>query len=148
MEVTIKLKEINANHNNVVSENLSTLHRKFTGKIFYYLNLYDVKSDLIVNGMIGMALQSNISFITNPLTTTTTTTTISNISVDKYIIGKIFDRNIYIDPIKKWNDNTIEFDIDKLTLRSNKINKILKNNKYIDYLEKIVIEQEIVDLLM
>lgn len=156
MKINIKKEDINLD--NCVDAN--QVLQNFVNYIIKILTEYKVDY-IITNGNIASCLQDSIYFNFEPQK--------SLIGLvhngEPYIIGNLCDKqlydknivkikiikdngiNIFVDPYIKWNDNIIKTMYDKSTLTSFKINKI-NNSEYIELLEEINVDNEIVDKMI
>lgn len=114
----------------------------FIRKILMYLRRYNVK-EIITNSQISMILQDNSSFIFDKLNNN-----IIQYTADPYLVGTIYDVLVKVDPQMRWNDNRILPKDSMLRLRKEKIFKILKKKKFEDFIEEIVIDEKLINMLV
>ena len=140
----IKYEDIDNGDNGDIDvlKNITYQRRLFT-KIVNYRNIY-LFNEFITNARIGTILQNSsaYTYINMKSTISLQTTT------EPYSFGTLFGINIYIDPLLTWTDNRILIKEDKIILRRKKLDKILNKKSNIKYLEEIIIDEKIIDMLL
>lgn len=124
--------------NNSMSESMVMRHRKFLTKINLFSNKYNFNS-ITIGLKVAMVIQDSQFFMN---TYSQSTIQLSN---EPYIIGKIFNINVYVDPMLQWDNNEIIINNDLIYLRKLKIKKIKKIDSNIKYIDKIVIDNELLE---
>ena len=112
--------------------------------IYVHLKKYEVK-EVVTNSHIAYLFSEHRSFVSSNNTTTFIITPSMN---EPYLYGIIKNEiKIYSDPNMKWTDDRITPKYDLSVIRRNKLHKI-SNKEYKDYLEEIVIDKKIGDMLI
>lgn len=139
MKIYITEEDFNIrNHTN------SEVNETFINHIYVPLKKYGVK-EIVTNSHLAYLFSEHRSFVTSNNTTTVIITPSIN---EPYLYGIIKNEiKIYVDPYMRWMDDKIIPRYDLSTMRRNKLNKIL-NKEYKDYLEEIVIDKKIGDMLI
>lgn len=125
--------------NSTLEKHVFNTKKKFATKIIHFHNVYGF-NEILVNARVGILLPYNSA----PLNTTFPTT----LSSRPYPSGTLAGINVSIDPMMTWNDNRIIIRENKLLLRKMKLDKILKRNNSIRYLDEIIIDEKILDILL
>jgi hypothetical protein len=129
---------------NIKNHTHSEVNETFINHIYVHLKKYDVK-EIVTNSHIAYLFSEHKSFVSSNITTTVVITPSMN---EPYSYGVIKNEiKIYVDPYMRWMDDKIIPRYDLSVIRRNKLHKIL-NKEYKDYLEEIVIDKKIGDMLI
>ncbi len=129
---------------NIKNHTHSEVNETFINHIYVHLKKYDVK-EIVTNSHIAYLFSEHKSFVSSNNTTTVIITPSMN---EPYLYGIIKNEiKIYVDPYMSWMDDKIIPRYDLSVIRRNKLHKIL-NKEYKDYLEEIVIDKKIGDMLI
>lgn len=96
---------------------------------------------IMTNGNIASCLQDSDKYGRIPLFVNYNRDTMGK----PYNIGTISNRILVVNPYQRWDNNIIDIIYDKSTIKTLKINKLLKRNQQI--IEKIIIDEEIMNRL-
>ena len=137
MKITIGLEDLDI----IVPNSTSEIYKLFHKKVYKYLKMYEA-TEIITNGHIGVVLQDFQEFksegveynlippIPNP-----------------YLIGSLDVIKIYVDPMMMWSDNRILVKGSDIKLRIEKILKMKGKKKFEDFLEEIIVDEKLGNML-
>ncbi len=114
----------------------------FISKISMYLKRYDVE-EIITNSKIGTVLQDDNRFIYEPLNNVLS---IAH-KPDPYLIGNLYNIKVKVDPNMRWDDDRIIPKGSELRLRKEKILKILGKKEFEDFIEEIIVDKKLSNML-
>lgn len=126
-------------------ENILTYNRILITNLIKLNNIYKFNK-IITNTRIGNILQDSSLYSFGNVNHTLNT--IKHVSNETYLLGTLSSFNVYVNPNLTWDDNNIYITIDKLELRRLKMEKIINNDYDKSFLEKIIIDNKILDILL
>ena len=137
MKITIGLDDLDI----VVPNNTSEIYKLFHKKVYKFLKMYEA-TEIITNGHIGSVLQDFEGFKSDgPLYN------VNAVRPDPYLIGSLDVIKIYVNPMMLWSDNRIIVKDSDMKLRREKILKMKGKKKFEDFLEEIIIEPKLGNIL-
>lgn len=137
MKITIGLNDLDV----VVPNNSSEIYKLFYKKVYKYLKMYEV-TEIVTNGHLGGVLQDFNGFESEG-----TQYNLMPPKTDPYLIGCFDIIKIYIDPTMLWTDNRIIVKGSDSRLRREKILKVKGKKKFEDFLEEIIIDSKLGNIL-
>lgn len=140
MKITIGLEDLDV----VVPNSTNEIYKLFHKKVYKYLKTYEA-TEIVTNGHIGSVLQDYDAFKSDGIQYNNLST--SPIKPDPYLIGSLDIIKVYVDPFMTWNDNRIIVKGSDIKLRKEKILKIKGKKKFEDFLEEIIIEPKLGNML-
>ncbi len=138
MKITIGLKDLDL----VVPNEMSEIYRLFQKKVYKYLKIYEV-TEIVTNGHIGAVLQDFEGFKSSGVSYS-----LMPPNPDPYLIGIFLEHvTIYVDPVMLWSDNRIIVKGSEVRLRREKILKMKGEKEFEDFLEEIIIEPKLGNMI-
>ena len=137
MKITIGLDDLDVVVPNTTSEIYNLFHRK----VYKYLKMYEV-TEIVTNGHIGSMLQDIQGFKSSGVGYS-----LMPPNPDPFLIGNLEHITVYVDPTMMWTDNRIIVKGSDVRLRREKILKMKGKKKFEDFLEEIIIEPKLGNML-
>lgn len=138
MKITIGLDDLDV----VVPNTSSEIYKLFYKKVYKYLKMYKA-TEIVTNGHIGAVLQDFDGFKSEGLQYNL----MSSYNPDPYLIGSLDVVKIYVDPVMMWSDNRIIVRGSDIRIRKEKILKMKGKREFEDFLEEIIIEPKLGNML-
>jgi hypothetical protein len=138
MKITIGLEDLDL----VVPNEMSEIYRLFQKKVYKYLKIYEA-TEIVTNGHIGGILQDFDGFKSEGIQYNL----MSSYNPDPYLVGSLDVIKIYVDPVMLWSDNRIIVRGSEIRLRREKILKIKGEKEFEDFLEEIIIEPKLGNMI-
>ena len=137
MKITIGLDDLDI----VVPNNTSDIYKLFHKKVYKYLKMYEA-TEIVTNGHIGSVLQDFQEFKSEGITYN-----LMPPNPDPYLIGRLDVIKVFVNPVMLWSDNRIIVKDSDIRLRREKILRMKGKKKFEDFLEEIIIEPKLGNIL-
>ena len=126
---------------NTTWETIKLFHKK----VHKYLVVYEA-TEIITNVKIGTVLQDMEGYSVSPMTNGSVS--IGNQRPDPYLFGSIDTIKMYVDPMMLWTDNRIIIKGSDVKLRREKILKMMGEKEFEDFLEEIIVDEKLANMLI
>jgi hypothetical protein len=137
MKITIGLDDLDV----VVPNEMSEIYRLFQKKVYKYLKIYEA-TEIVTNGHLGAVLQDFQGFKSSGVGYS-----LMPPNPDPYLIGTLEHIIIYVNPTMFWTDNRIIVKGSDIRVRREKILKMKGKKEFEDFLEEIIIEPKLGNML-
>jgi hypothetical protein len=137
MKITIGTDDLDV----MLPSSTGAIVKLFQKKVLKYLKMYEA-TEIITNSHIGSVLMDSECFKSSGIEPK-----ITNVAPDPYLIGTLDTITTSVDPTMRWTDNRIIVKGSDLKLRKEKILKIKGKEKFEDFLEEIIIDEKLGNIL-
>lgn len=142
MKIIIGLDDLDI----IIPETNRIALKLFHKKLHKYLRMYEA-TEIITNAHIGSALQEMEGYQLPSIISGSVSFSGSK-KPDPYLIGNIDVIKVYVDPMMLWTDNRIIIKGSDVRLRREKILKMKGEKEFEDFLEEIIVDEKLLNMLL